>query len=114
MMSEKQDAKVLIGRKATIASGGPTMTIMDGSGRSVRLLYWSDKKGELIATDPILVDALTLVGQPIEKAKLLTVEVKSTDIPLVRNLIDALREDFENLPEGVKVALNEILLKDCK
>lgn len=45
---------------------------------------------------------------------LATVEVKATEMPPVQKLIDALRDDFDNLPTGVKMALNEILLKDCE
>ena len=49
-----------------------------------------------------------------KEVKVLTVEVKASELPLVQKLIDALREDFDNLPTGVKMALNEILLKDCE
>lgn len=42
----------------------------------------------------------------------LTVEVKTTELPLVQRLIDALRDDFDNLPAGVKDAVNAILNKD--
>ena len=44
----------------------------------------------------------------------LTVEVKATELPLVQQLIEALRVDFDNLPAGVKAAVNAILHKDCK
>ena len=44
----------------------------------------------------------------------LTVEVKATELPLVQQLIEALRDDFDNLPAGVKSAVNAILHKDCK
>ena len=44
----------------------------------------------------------------------LTVEVKTTELPLVQQLIEALRDDFDNLPAGVKAAVNAILHKDCK
>ena len=44
----------------------------------------------------------------------LTVEVKATELPLVQQLIDALRDDFDNLPAGVKAAVNAILDKDRK
>lgn len=44
----------------------------------------------------------------------LTVEVKTTELPLVQQLIDALRDDFDNLPVGVKAAVKAILHKDCK
>ena len=44
----------------------------------------------------------------------LTVEVKATELPLVQQLIEALRDDFDNLPAGVKRAVNAILLKDCE
>ena len=44
----------------------------------------------------------------------LTVEVKTTELPLVQQLIEALRDDFDNLPAGVKYAVNAILHKDCK
>ena len=44
----------------------------------------------------------------------LTVEVKTTELPLVQQLIEALRDDFDNLPAGVKCAVNAILHKDCK
>ena len=49
-----------------------------------------------------------------ETLKILTVEVKATELPLVQKLIDALRDDFDELPTGVKMALNEILIKDSK
>lgn len=49
-----------------------------------------------------------------EKLKILTVEVKATELPLVQELVNALREDFENLPDGVKYAVNAILDKDCE
>ena len=42
----------------------------------------------------------------------LTVEVKTTELPLVQQLIEALRDDFDNLPAGVKAAVNAILSKD--
>jgi len=44
----------------------------------------------------------------------LTVEVKATELPLVQQLIEALRDDFDNLPAGVKQAVNAILHKDCE
>ncbi len=44
----------------------------------------------------------------------LTVEVKATELPMVQELIEALRDDFDCLPDRVKQAVNEILLKDCK
>jgi len=44
----------------------------------------------------------------------LTVEVKATELPLVQQLIEALRDDFDNLPVGVKQAVNAILHKDCE
>ena len=44
----------------------------------------------------------------------LTVEVKATELPLVQELIEALKADFDNLPDGVKFAVNAILHKDCK
>lgn len=43
---------------------------------------------------------------------ILTVEVKATELPLVQQLIEALRDDFDNLPAGVKAAVNAILSKD--
>lgn len=45
---------------------------------------------------------------------LATVEVKATELPLVQKLIDTLRDDFDNLPAGVKAAVNAILDKDRK
>lgn len=42
----------------------------------------------------------------------LTVEVKATELPLVQELVDALQEDFDSLPVGVKAAVNAILEKD--
>ena len=44
----------------------------------------------------------------------LTVEVKATELPLVQQLIEALRDDFDNLPADVKAAVNAILDKDRK
>ena len=44
----------------------------------------------------------------------LIVEVKATELPLVQQLIEALRDDFDNLPAGVKAAVNAILDKDRK
>lgn len=44
----------------------------------------------------------------------LTVEVKATELPLVQQLIEALRDDLDNLPAGVKAAVNAILDKDRK
>lgn len=41
----------------------------------------------------------------------LTVEVKATEIPLVQQLIAALRDDFDNLPDGVKAAVIAIMDK---
>ena len=47
-------------------------------------------------------------------AEKIVVEVKTTELPLVQELIEALREDFDNLLTGVKQAVNAILTKDCK
>ena len=41
----------------------------------------------------------------------LTVEVKVTELPLVQELIEALRVDFDNLPDGVKAAVIAIMDK---
>lgn len=47
-------------------------------------------------------------------AEKVVVEVKATELPLVQDLIEALRKDFDNLPADVKQAANAILMKDCK
>jgi len=47
-------------------------------------------------------------------AEKVVVEVKATELPLVQELIEALRSDFDNLPEGVKQAVNAILMKERK
>lgn len=41
----------------------------------------------------------------------LTVEVKATELPLVQELIEALKADFDNLPDGVKTAVIAIMDK---
>ena len=41
----------------------------------------------------------------------LTVEVKATELPLVQELIEALKADFDNLPDGVKAAVIAIMDK---
>lgn len=41
----------------------------------------------------------------------LTVEVKATELPLVQELIEALKADFGNLPDGVKAAVSAIMDK---
>lgn len=47
-------------------------------------------------------------------AEKIVVEVKATELPLVQELIEALRNDFDNLPVGVKQAVNAILTKGRK
>ncbi|QDJ96164.1 hypothetical protein KE336_gp51 [Aeromonas phage 4_D05] len=41
----------------------------------------------------------------------LTVEVKVTELPLVQELVDAMKADFDNLPDGVKAAVIAIMDK---
>ena len=41
----------------------------------------------------------------------LTVEVKTTELPLVQELIEVLKADFDNLPDGVKAAVIAIMDK---
>ena len=53
-----------------------------------------------------------MMSDEVKKVCLATVEVKATELPLVQDLIDALRNDFDNLPEGVRQAVNAIVMKD--
>ena len=58
--------------------------------------------------------APSFVEMMMAEKSVLTVEVKTTELPLVQQLIEALRDDFDNLPAGVKCAVNAILHRDCK
>lgn len=42
---------------------------------------------------------------------LATVEVKITELPLVQELIEALHDDFDQLPTRVKTAVNAVVMK---
>jgi hypothetical protein len=57
---------------------------------------------------------MMMMSDGVKKVCLATVEMKTTELPLVLELIEALRDDFDCLPDRVKQAVNEILLKDCK
>ncbi len=53
-----------------------------------------------------------MMSDEVKKVCLATVEVKATELPLVQELIEALRKDFDRLPTGVKMAVNAIVMKE--
>ncbi|QDB73890.1 hypothetical protein KE335_gp59 [Aeromonas phage 2_D05] len=56
---------------------------------------------------PLLLKVMMMKAEK----NVLTVEVKVTELPLVQELVDAMKADFDNLPDGVKAAVIAIMDK---